>query len=284
MVDWSDWVGRSESQSDLIGSALVNRWLATFDKPKPEGAAVPQGVHFCLCTPDAPTANLGEDGHPKRGDNTQSIVPPIPLPRRMWASSAIEFLAPLKASQRVERTSTVQSISRKEGSTGKLAFLELAHLWTADDTQAIRETQTLVYREAAPSDSPLAPPAPGQPAFDHDQWDASTTVTPDPSLLFRFSALTFNTHRIHYDLPYARDVERYRGLVVHGPLIASLLMQFVADTYGDNALATFGFRAVSPAIAGESLHLAMRRRDDGIELGAFASDGRQTMKASATLS
>ena len=143
--------------------------------------------------------------------------------------------------------------------------------------------QTLVYREAAPADAPLSPPSPGDGEFQPDEWGAATTLVPSEALLFRYSALTFNTHRIHYDLPYAQDVERYRGLVVHGPLIASLLLKLAAETYGENRLASFEFRAVSPAIAGESLHLAMRESDGAIELGSFASNGRQTMKAGATL-
>ena len=125
--------------------------------------------------------------------------------------------------------------------------------------------------------------APGDDRFDPDTWQSAKTLAPDPSLLFRYSALTFNTHRIHYDLPYARDVERYRGLVVHGPLIASLLLGLCAQRFGENALAKFSFRAVSPAIADEPLHLALREGGNGLELGSFASDGRQTLTASATL-
>jgi 3-methylfumaryl-CoA hydratase len=254
-----------------------------FDKVAEHGEALPQSFHFCLCTPEVAMQEIGEDGHPMRNDDPEALLPPIPLSRRMWAASDITFLRPLGIAQRIERTSTVTSITEKDGKTGKLAFVELAHSTTADGEEAIRESQTLVYRDAAALDAPLSPPTPNGAQFDHDAWDASTTLIPDPRLLFRFSALTFNTHRIHYDLPYARDIERYRGLVVHGPLIASLLMQLVADTHGDNALASFSFRAVSPAIAGEQLHLAMRQVDDGIELGAFADDGRQTMKASAVL-
>ncbi|MDN3646714.1 hypothetical protein QWY75_10930 [Pontixanthobacter aestiaquae] len=283
MSAWDAWVGREAVQSDLIDSALAKRWRATFDRGANTGDALPQGFHFCLCTPDAATADLGEDGHPKRDGNPNALLPPIPLPRRMWAASDIRFLSPLGRAQTVARTSKVVSISEKEGKTGKLAFVELEHSFAANGEKAIHEAQTLVYRDAAAPDAPLSPPAPGAAQFDLDDWDASTTTTPDSRLLFRFSALTFNTHRIHYDLPYARDVERYRGLVVHGPLIASLLMQLVADTHGENALATFNFRAISPAIAGEPLHLAMRQSAGEIELGAFADEGRQTMKASATL-
>lgn len=283
MNQWDAWIGREAVQSDLVDAALVARWCATFDNALPRGKPIPQGFHFCLCTPEAASAQLGEDGHPLRSDAPDALLPPVALPRRMWAGSDIVFLSPLKQAQRVERRSTVRSISEKEGASGPLAFVELEHVWLADHTEAIRETQTLVYREAAAPDAPLTPPPLVDCDFDPDAWDASTVLTPSETLLFRYSALTFNTHRIHYDLSYARDVERYRGLVVHGPLIASLLMQLAADTYGDNALASFRFRAVSPAIAGEPLTLAMKQSGDGIELGSFASNGRQTLKATGTI-
>lgn len=280
---WDDWIGRSNTQSDLIDQAVSNRWHAAFDRKQKDDIAQPQGLHFCLCTPEAATAELGQDGHPARTNAADGIYPPIPLPRRMWAASDITFLKPLSIAQRVERTSEVISVSEKAGKSGKLAFLELQHVWMAGGEEAIRENQTLVYREAAASTAPLSPPQISHGSFDHNNWDASATITPEEKLLFRFSAMTFNTHRIHYDLPYARDVERYRGLVVHGPLIASRLMQLVADTHGENALSRFSFRAVSPAIAGEPLHLAMRQDADGLELGAFADDGRQTLSARASL-
>ena len=283
MSQWDAWVGREATQSDLVGASLVQRWLATFDRAHDAGTHLPQGFHFCLCTPESATADLGTDGHPRRSDDPAAILPPVPMPRRMWAGSDIAFLSPLKQSQRIERRSTTRAISEKTGASGTLAFVELEHMWRADGSEAIREIQTLVYREGAAPDAPLSPPARGGGEFDHDSWDASTSLIPDERLLFRFSALTFNTHRIHYDAPYAQQVERYRGLVVHGPLIASLLLQLASDTYGDNALASFSFRAVSPAIAGEPLHLAMRQSADGLELGAFADDGRQTLKASARL-
>ena len=283
MSEWDAWVGREARARDILDPALARRWLATFDLPQPDGGTMPQGIHLCLCTPEAPQAALGEDGHPARDDSDDSFFPPIPLPRRMWASSRIEFLASLAIGATVERTSRIVSVAEKDGSTGKLGFVDVEHLTTADGVDAIREVQTLVYRAASAPDAPLQPGEPGDGAFDGSAWDAQRTLVPDPRLLFRYSALTFNTHRIHYDLPYARDVERYRGLVVHGPLIASLLLQLAQDRFGDNALATFDFRAVSPAIADEPLTLALRRTDDGLELGSFASDGRQTLKASATL-
>ena len=152
---------------------------------------------------------------------------------------------------------------------------------------AVFVTQTLVYRGAARADVPLSPPALGEGPFDPADWNAHRVLSPDPRHLFRYAALTFNAHRIHYDAPYASEVERYRGLIVHGPLTASLLLQLAAAELGGNRLRSFQFRGLSPAIAGEPLHLVMRQREPGGETGydlaAFADDGRQVTAASATL-
>ncbi|MDC0886839.1 MaoC family dehydratase N-terminal domain-containing protein [Altererythrobacter sp.] len=283
MGAWDAWIGRKQVQDDTLGPALARRWLATFGLAMPDGEVMPQGIHLCLCTPEAPTAALGKDGHPARDDSRDTFFPPIPLPRRMWAASEISFLAPLAIGTEITRTSRIKSVAEKEGKTGTLGFVEVEHVTTANGTECVHEMQTLVNRAAAAPDAPLSPAAPGNGSFDGNKWDAVITITPSEALLFRYSALTFNTHRIHYDAPYAHETERYRGLVVHGPLIASLLLQLAAREFGGNALATFGFRAVSPAIAGEPLHFALRQSGGKIELGSFASDGRQTLKASATL-
>lgn len=287
MSDFSAWIGRETRAKDRLDEGLAARWLATFDLPRPHPAIMPQGIHFALCTPEAPTALLGEDGHPQRDDSADSFLPPFPMPRRMWASSTIAFHAPIAIGAVIERTSKVASVSEKEGGSGRLAFVDVEHVTRANGTIAVVETQTLVYREAAAPEAPLSPSALGDTRFDPAGWDAHRSLTPDPRLLFRYSALTFNTHRIHYDAPYAEDVERYRGLVVHGPLTASLLLQLAARELGENALRSFAFRGLSPAIAGEPLHLVMRHRKDGAEAGynlaAFAGDGRQITQASATV-
>ncbi|MCK0129578.1 MaoC family dehydratase N-terminal domain-containing protein [Erythrobacter sp. F6033] len=281
-MSFDAWIGGAQQSSDNLDEAQATRWLATFNLAKPDPAIMPQGIHFALCTPDAPTEALGEDGHPARDDSSGSFLPPFPMPRRMWASSAMEFRAPIAIGATVTRTSRVASITEKDGSSGKLAFVNVDHETHANGTLSVRETQTLVYRDAAPADAPLLPPEQGEERFDPSGWDVHRALTPDPRLLFRYSSLTFNSHRIHYDAPYARDVERYRGLVVHGPLTASLLLQLAARKLGENALRTFEFRGVSPAIAGEPLHLVMRASEDGFELGAFAADGRQITKAKAS--
>ncbi len=281
MNDWQVWIGREETRGDRVDPGAVARWLAAFDRAPAGDGAVPQGFHWCLCTPDAPTAALGPDGHPRRDDSAVSFLPPLPQPRRMWASSKVEFVAPLQVGETVTRTSRVQSIAEKSGGSGTLVFVEVAHETRGEGVVAVREMQTLVYRDAPPPGSPSIPPAPTGPHFDAAGWDAVREVLPAEPLLFRYSALTFNSHRIHYDAPYARGEEGYRGLVVHGPLTATLLLDLARRELGDKALSTFAFRGLSPAICGEPLHLALRRAGESWELGAFASDGRQVMSASA---
>jgi 3-methylfumaryl-CoA hydratase len=278
MSEWAAWVGREERVADLVTPSLARRWCATFDLAAIDAGALPQGVHWCLATPEAPSARLGGDGHALRDES--SLLPPIPLPRRMWAASEVAFLAPIAVGQAVERVSRIATVEEKTGRSGPLAFVTLEHTFTADGTVALRDTQTLVFRAAAPADAvPVPPPLSGS-AFDSSGWDRVERRTPDAPLLFRCSALTFNPHRIHYDADYVREVEGYRGLVVHGPLMASLLLQLAAREAGDNALTRFAFRAMSPAIAGEELVFALARRDR-LELGVFAADGRAVMRADA---
>ncbi|WP_186403019.1 MaoC family dehydratase N-terminal domain-containing protein [Sphingopyxis sp. P1IMeth2] len=281
MNDWSAWIGREDIRHDHVEPGAVKRWLATLDRSAPADGSVPQAYHWCLCLPDAPTAILGADGHPVREDSDDSFLPPIPLPRRMWAASKVEFLNPLRPGQRVMRSSRVAAITEKQGGSGALVFAQIAHETHGDGELAVRETQTIVFREPAPGGAPPAPPPPGEGRFDPGGWDAHRMLVPSEALLFRYSALTFNSHRIHYDLPYATEEEGYRGLVVHGPLTATLLLDLAQRHFGDNALTRFDFRGTSPAICGEQLHLALRGDGDDIVLGAFASDGRQVMAASA---
>ncbi len=282
-MNFGAWIGREQSAKDRLDEGLAARWLATFDLPRPHPAIMPQGVHFALCTPQAPTAALGGDGHPARDNSADSFLPPFAMPRRMWASSKIDFRMPIAIGAVIQRTSRVAAITEKQGSTGPLAFVDVSHETFANGSLAVIETQSIVYREAASEAQDLAPPPLGEAKFDPAGWDAHRSLTPSPALLFRYSALTFNTHRIHYDAPYAQAVERYRGLVVHGPLIASLLLQFAGQELGANRLRSFAFRGLSPAIAGDPLHLVMRKAEAGYELAAFADDGRQVTAASAAL-
>ena len=281
MSEWQSWIGREEQRSDHADPGLFARWCATLDRSAPVDGSVPQGFHWCLCTPDAATAQLGGDGHPRRDDRPDSFLPPVPLPRRMWASSQVEFLVPLKVGEGVTRISRVASVTEKSGGSGRLVFVDVAHETHGPQGLAVREVQSLVYREPAAPGTPPAPPPLGAGRFDPAGWDEHRMIEPGAPLLFRFSALTFNSHRIHYDAPYAVGVEGYRGLVVHGPLTATLLLDLAQRRLGDNALRGFSFRGMSPAVADEPLHLVMRGAGEAIELGAFAADGRQVMSASA---
>lgn len=278
----SEWVGRTTTAEDQLTPAMVRRFRATLDSEVDREAAdaAPQGIHWCVCLPDTPTAGLGVDGHPQRGDT----LPPIDLPRRMWASSEIEFLVPIHVGAAVQRRSTIADIKEKSGSSGRLVFLGIDHLVLADGIEALRERQTIVYRDAAKASAsgaaqPAAPPV-ARPD-DATDWPWQRTLVPDPRLLFRYSALTFNSHRIHYDRPYATEVEGYPGLIVHGPLTATLLLDLCARELGANRLTRFAFRAVAPAFMGESLHLAGRPGEGRIALKALGPDGLTVMTADA---
>lgn len=287
MGDWRDWIGRSATQSDVLTPALVRRHRATFDA-RPDDLAPLPGIHWCLCLPDAVTSALGEDGHPRR-EGGDALLPPIPLPRRMWASSEVEFLAPIVAGAAVERGSRIVEITEKRGGSGALAFVTVEHSTAADGIPAVRETQTLVFREAARKQrsssahpAPISHPSPAPPAGGSGgAWSHRRVLTPCENLLFRFSALTFNSHRIHYDLPYARDVEGYRGLVVHGPLMATLLLGFATDHFGP--VRHFAFRALSPAFVGEPLTLVARQEGATFTLAALGPDGSERVTASASI-
>ncbi|MEQ1550664.1 MaoC family dehydratase N-terminal domain-containing protein [Sphingorhabdus sp.] len=279
MGAWDAWIGRQLVQSDRLTPALLQRFRATIDSAE-GGDVAPQAIHWVLCTPEATTAQLGLDGHPQRSDSPDSFFPPVPHPRRMWASSKVEFVAPIQVNAEIERVSTIASINEKSGSTGSLVFVEVAHETNADGVLAIKERQTLVYREA---NTAKPAPAPEPVTIDFSEWDFHRTLVPNEALLFRFSAITFNTHRIHYDAPYAINEEGYRGLVAHGPLNSSLLLDLAARQFGANAVKQFAFRAQSPAFAGEPLHLVGRREGDALILAALNPAGQTVVAAEGSL-
>jgi 3-methylfumaryl-CoA hydratase len=274
MADFATWIGREMRATDTVTPAAVARFRATLDRPG-DAAAAPPGFHWCLCLPDAPTAELDEDGHPVKG----GFLPPVALPRRMWAGSEIRFLRPLPVGAAIERVSTVAAVSEKQGASGRLVFVEVDHLTRADGLDAVRERQTMVYREAPTA--PMALPATGK--ADLAGWDWRRTLTPGAVLLQRYSALTFNAHRIHYDLPYATKVEGYAGLVVHGPLVATLLLDLAASHAGADAIGGFSFKALAPGIAGQPLHLLARRAGDALDLAALRDDGATAVTARISL-
>jgi 3-methylfumaryl-CoA hydratase len=273
MGEWNDWIGKTQEQSDILTPALLTRFRATIDSSEQEDVA-PQGIHWCLCLPDTATAELGEDGHPRKG----GWLPPITLPRRMWASSSVAFLQPIKVRDNITRRSAIANITEKSGNSGPLIFVDIDHDTLANTALAVRERQTLVYRAAVTTAS-MARPDEEEP--DLSDWDWHRSLVPSETLLFRYSALTFNNHRIHYDRPYASEIEGYRGLVVQGPLTATLLLDLAGRMIGTNRLNHFSFRGQSPAFAGDRLWLVAKRTDHTLTLVALGNDGRTVMMAEA---
>ena len=262
-----------EDRTDLLSASLEKRFAAMLDRSSRSGSA-PQGIHWCLCTPDASTEQLGQDGHPV-SDGT--FLPVGSPPRRMWAASNVTFGAPINIGAAVSRRSTVASVTEKTGSSGPLQFVDVDHVTIADGAIAVEERQTIVFR-APPIGPTIAPKRTPE-----GQWHYERIVVPSSALLFRYSALTFNTHRIHYDLPYAQQVEGYPGLVVQGPLLATLLLDLIDREHGPDAVSTFSFRAVAPAFVDAPIRLLARASGDRLELCARSIAGDDHMLASATL-
>lgn len=273
MEDFSAWIGRSETRHDIAVAAPLVGLAALLDHDAVPPATVPPLGHWLYFLPDARQSALGEDGHPRRYDG--GLLPPVPLPRRMWAGGRVEFLAPIAVGAALTRVTTIAAIRAKRGASGDLLFVTLQHDIAAGGVPAIREEQDLVYRApaAAPTASPVLSPVEPEPAA------AVRRVTPDPMLLFRYSALTFNAHRIHYDRDYARNVEGYAGLVVQGPLIATLLIDHARREMPGLTPARFSFRAEAPLIDGAPFDLCLSREGSGARLWARDSTGRPTMRA-----
>jgi len=273
------WVGREEVVADHLTPALAEKFHATIDLPGDvarDGDVAPRLIHFCLCQPAVGMTALGEDGHPARG----GFLPPVPLPRRMWAASEIVFTGDLRVGETVTRRSTVADVVVKNGRSGTLCFVTVDHAISGDRSGlVVQDRQTIVYRgleRASPTAQASAAP----------QGSTRATVRPTPTLLFRYSALTFNGHRIHYDQPYATQVEGYAGLVVHGPLQATLLLHFAARLNSGQAPDRFSFRSNSTLFDREDmvLHagdLTMAGEGGSIALWTARNDGPTAMQAEA---
>lgn len=279
--DWSDWVGRSQSEADVIASAPLNGLNALLDRDSRVGSGedVRPCAHWLYFLPFTRQSEMGEDGHPRRG----GFLPPIDLPRRMWAGSRLEFPGVLRTGDVATRTSTILSVSPKVGRSGRMVFVTVRHEVAGPCGVAVREDQDIVYREPAPAGGG-AGDAKSVSAEHTFLAEDRRTIAPTELMLFRFSALTFNGHRIHYDLPYATGVEGYPGLVVHGPLIATLLLDLVLERYPASRLRAFRFRAVSPLFAPEHFEIARAPIAGGkVALRACSRSGATAMAAEADI-
>lgn len=276
LAEWRQWVGRTEQRSDLVTAAPLAGLAATLDRAEDEplpGAEIPCLAHWLYFLPVVPQSEIGADGHPKRG----GFLPPVPLPRRMWAGGRLEFHHAPCVGDDIVRTSRIAGVDAKAGRSGALVFVTVRHEITNARGLAIAEEHDIVYRDAPLPGAPVPEPvrAPTDETF-------SREIVPDPVLLFRYSALTFNGHRIHYDRSYVTEVEGYPGLIVHGPLIATLLVDLLRRERPLARLKRFAFTALRPTF---DIHrFRVCGRDAGSStypLWACDHEGFLTMKAEA---
>lgn len=247
VTDPSAWIGRSQQARDLLSDNLLKRIAATFGEPVPaHGEALPPLWQWCFFQEPLAESALGGDGHPARG----GFLPPAANRNRMWAGGRLEFFEPLRAGFAADCVSTISHVEEKTGRTGALLFVTVRHEYSQDGRLAIREEQDIVYREPTPPKQ-----ASGEALI---QGDWREPVEPSPTLLFRYSAVTFNGHRIHYDFPYVTETEGYPGLVVHGPLIATLSLRAFCRAHPGARLRRFAYRGLRPLIAPQPFEVGGR--------------------------
>ncbi len=274
-----EWVGHTESAEDIVAPSKVAALAATLDRDDAwpiAGDPLPPPWHWTLCLPAARQSAIGPDGHPARG----GFLPPVPLPRRMWAGGRLSFPQPLRVGDRVLRRSQVMSVDHKSGRSGDLLFVLVRHEFHGPAGLCITEEHDIVYRDMPVPDA--APPT-GKPAPTGAAWERR--IVPDDVLLFRYSALSFNGHRIHYDRRYVTEVEGYPGLIVHGPLIATLLVDLLRRNLPGATIAAFAFRALKPVFDIAPFHVCGRPEPDGrtIKLWARDEEGHLTMDMQVAL-
>jgi 3-methylfumaryl-CoA hydratase len=279
-MNLQDWVGRSETLIDDIVAYPVAALAATLDAPMPRparGTPLPPLWHWLYFLVTAPQSDIGPDGHPKRG----GFLPPIELPRRMWAGSQLDFLAPIRVGERVARVSTIENVTEKSGRSGQLVFVKVRHEYRAEGASevALREFHDIVYRAAPSPHDPTPSPT---LAPEDAQW--SRRIKADEVMLFRYSALTFNGHRIHYDRPYVTEVEGYPGLIVHGPLLATLLLEQIRRELPDARVKSFRFRAIRPTFDINPFSVHGKLEEGGrVRIWARDHEGWLTMDGEAVI-
>jgi 3-methylfumaryl-CoA hydratase len=263
---WKSWVGRSETRSEMLCAESLRRFAAALGEPLEVERVAPSLAHWAFFLPVVAPDQLGPDGHPRRG----GFLPPITLPRRMFAAADMLFHAPLQLGAPATRISRIDAVTHKAGRSGDLLLVEIVHDIVQDGTLRVTERQTIVYRDAgAPTAPVVAIDLPAVP--DEILWQPRSVD------LFRFSAVTFNSHRIHYDLPYATGAEGYPGLVVHGPFTAARLFGLAARAGTPRG---FAFRALAPLFVDQPVYLRHDSAPDA--LAAIRCDGATAMQATVT--
>ena len=270
------WVGKSQTTHSDLPRFQAEALAAAIDATATPniGDSLPLPWHWLYFLDPVRRDGTGDDGHPQKG----GFLPPVPLPRRMWAAGKLEVTKPLTLGLAAEKASVITSVEEKDGRSGKLVFVNLRHEFRQAEKLCITEQQNLVYREAPQERNPL--PA-GKKIDSEPQF--TRKITPDPILLFRFSALTYNAHRIHYDRAYAVNEELYPALVVHGPLLATLLLNLAYENLPNARIETFSFRAVRPTFDSQPIQLCGRRSGNQLLLWSEDHEGYCCMKAEATM-
>jgi 3-methylfumaryl-CoA hydratase len=278
-VDYRDWIGSREELEDTVTLNMCRQMAALLDETETDfknGDPLPAMWHYCYFLNNVPMRDIGTDGHPKRG----GFLPPVTLPRRMFANGKIDFLAPIPLGTEVRRVGEVIAVEEKSGKSGQLVFVTVKFDIFAGDTHCMEETQSYAYREmGAPNPAPV--PLDEWPPMEGDFW--MRDIMPDPVLLMRYSAVTYNGHRIHYDRPYAENEEQYPGLLVQGPLIATYMSELVRLNAG-REMKSFSYRALAPIFdTGAFRVMGEVQNDDTVALQAMRSDGQIAQQATAVL-
>ena len=280
-MNLTDWIGRSETVTDTVAPTPYAALSAMLDRDPqrpPVGTLLPALWHWLYFLPLHRQSEIGPDGHAKRG----GFLPPVPLPRRMWAGSQFQFHSPLRVGDALMRTSTIHDVTEKSGRTGPLVFVKVRHEIQRDGEAdvALTEFHDIVYREAPSAEQPATAPTTA-PAI--SPWERKWV--PDDVLLFRYSALTFNGHRIHYDRRYVTEVEGYPGLIVHGPMLATLLLDLLRHEKPDAAIARYEFKAVRPVFDINPFFVCGEPQSDGKTFKLWVKDheGYLTMSATAVI-
>jgi len=269
----AEWIGRTESRSDTVTAGPIAALSATLDREDPQprtGDVLPPLWHWLYFLDRHRQSELGPDGHGRRG----GFLPPIPLPRRMWAGGRFEFHRPLRVGDQIARETRIVDIKEKTGRSGPLVFILVRHEISNAEGLAFSEEHDIVYRDHGPAGSV-------QPAPTDSFWER--TIVPDDVLLFRYSALTFNGHRIHYDRRYATEVEGYPGLVVHGPLIATLLLDLLRRNDPSAKVTRFSFRAVGPLFDTGPFMVCGKPEGGAVPLWAKDAAGNLAMTAEGSI-
>lgn len=277
-IKLEQWIGRNETVDDIIALTPVRALAATFNRQTEisDNSQLPALWHWLYFLDTAAQQDLAADGHPQRG----GFLPPITLPRRMWAGSQLQFHLPIHIGDLLTRSSTIHSIKEKTGHSGKLVFVKIQHEITRDGQHCITESQDIVFREAA---KPGASSVTGELAESESEFQLRFQA--DSRLLFRYSALTFNAHRIHYDTPYVKEIEGYPGLIVHGPLLATMMLELLWQNLPEVQLNAFEFKALRPIFDGQvsTIRATSPDNEGNIRLWVADHEGALCMQGEANI-